>query len=114
MDLICCLGNLKGVKEILDKEPKLVGARNSEDGATVLMYACVAGHLGVVKLLVSRGAHLDEQDYLSGWTSLMQATFHNNTEIVKFLLEQGCDISTRSHQGKQLVTVFLRLQVDVK
>ena len=62
------------------------------------MYACVAGHLSIVRLLVSKGANLDERDVLSGWTALMQATYHNKADIVRYLIESGADVSIRSHQ----------------
>ena len=99
INVFSCLGNLKSLREALENDPNLINARNTEDGATVLMYACVAGHLSIVKLLVSKGANLDERDVLSGWTALMQATYHHNAEIVKFLIESGADASIRSHQN---------------
>ena len=47
-----------------------------EDGATPLMYAAIGGHLSVVQLLIARGADINKQDRASGWTALMQATYH--------------------------------------
>ena len=40
------------------------------------MYAAMKGHLGVVQLLIGRGADINKQDEASGWTALMQATYH--------------------------------------
>jgi len=40
------------------------------------MYAAMGGHLPVVQLLVERGADIDKQDEASGWTAMMQATYH--------------------------------------
>lgn len=41
------------------------------------MYAAMGGHLAVVQLLIERGADINKQDEAgSGWTALMQATYH--------------------------------------
>jgi len=40
------------------------------------MYAAMGGHLPVVQLLIDIRADIDKQDKVSGWTALMQATYH--------------------------------------
>ncbi|EAW58895.1 ankyrin repeat and sterile alpha motif domain containing 6, isoform CRA_d [Homo sapiens] len=63
------------------------------------MLAAVTGQLALVQLLVERHADVDKQDSVHGWTALMQATYHGNKEIVKYLLNQGADVTLRAKNG---------------
>ncbi|KAH3776758.1 hypothetical protein DPMN_178190 [Dreissena polymorpha] len=47
-----------------------------QDGATPLMFAAMTGRLDIAQLLVERGCNINKQDNISGWTALMQATYH--------------------------------------
>ncbi|XP_039090679.1 ankyrin repeat and SAM domain-containing protein 6 [Hyaena hyaena] len=92
------MGNFQLVKEIADEDPNYVNLVNG-DGATPLMLAAVTGQLPLVQLLVERRADIDKQDSVHGWTALMQATYHGNKEIVKYLLNQGADVTLRAKNG---------------
>ncbi|XP_030650854.1 ankyrin repeat and SAM domain-containing protein 6 isoform X2 [Nomascus leucogenys] len=92
------MGNFQLVKEIADEDPSHVNLVNG-DGATPLMLAAVTGQLALVQLLVERHADIDKQDSVHGWTALMQATYHGNKEIVKYLLNQGADVTLRAKNG---------------
>uniref|UniRef100_A0A8D2JQ74 Ankyrin repeat and SAM domain-containing protein 6 n=1 Tax=Sciurus vulgaris TaxID=55149 RepID=A0A8D2JQ74_SCIVU len=92
------MGNFQLVKEIADEDPNHVNLVNG-DGATPLMLAAVMGQLPLVQLLVERHADIDKQDSVHGWTALMQATYHGNKEIVKYLLNQGADVTLRAKNG---------------
>ncbi|XP_055973101.1 LOW QUALITY PROTEIN: ankyrin repeat and SAM domain-containing protein 6 [Sorex fumeus] len=92
------MGNFQLVKEIADEDPNHVNLVNG-DGATPLMLAAVTGQLPLVQLLVERRADVDKQDSVHGWTALMQATYHGNKEIVKYLLNQGADVALRAKNG---------------
>uniref|UniRef100_A0A8C5YX82 Ankyrin repeat and SAM domain-containing protein 6 n=1 Tax=Marmota marmota marmota TaxID=9994 RepID=A0A8C5YX82_MARMA len=92
------MGNFQLVKEIADEDPNHVNLVNG-DGATPLMLAAVTGQLPLVQLLVERHAGVDKQDSVHGWTALMQATYHGNKEIVKYLLNQGADVTLRAKNG---------------
>uniref|UniRef100_A0A452QT75 Ankyrin repeat and sterile alpha motif domain containing 6 n=1 Tax=Ursus americanus TaxID=9643 RepID=A0A452QT75_URSAM len=96
--LLLLAGNCQLVKEIADEDPNYVNLVNG-DGATPLMLAAVMGQLPLVQLLVERHADIDKQDSVHGWTALMQATYHGNKEIVKYLLNQGADVTLRAKNG---------------
>ena len=70
------VGNFQRLREILDGDLTQRDCVSVEDGATPLMYACVAGRLDMVEELVQRGCEVNKQDALNGWTALMQAVFH--------------------------------------
>ncbi|NXY87582.1 ANKS6 protein, partial [Alcedo cyanopectus] len=92
------LGNFQLVKEIVEEDPSQVNISNV-DGASPLMMAAVAGQLPLTQLLVEKHADIDRQDSVHGWTALMQATYHGNKEVVKYLLNQGADVNLRAKNG---------------
>lgn len=63
------------IKEILSRDSSQADFVRADDGCTPLMLASMLGRLDIVTLLVKKGASLDKQDKLKGWTSLMQAAF---------------------------------------
>ena len=69
-------GDLTRLKEILEDDIMQRDACSPQDGATPLMFAAMTGHLDIVKLLVEKGCDINKQDPISGWTALMQATYH--------------------------------------
>ncbi|XP_077592042.1 ankyrin repeat and SAM domain-containing protein 6 [Stigmatopora nigra] len=92
------LGNSQLVKEILEEDSNQVNSSNQE-GASPLMIAAVSGQLEVVQLMVEKKAEIDKQDGVHGWTALMQATYHGNKDVVKYLLGQGADVNLRAKNG---------------
>ncbi|XP_042320079.1 ankyrin repeat and SAM domain-containing protein 6 [Sceloporus undulatus] len=92
------MGNFQLVKEITDEDPAQANVIN-DDGASPLMIAAVTGQLSLVQLLISRNVDIDKQDNVHGWTALMQATYHGNKEVVKYLLNQGADVNLRAKNG---------------
>uniref|UniRef100_A0A8C5RBY0 NAD(+) ADP-ribosyltransferase n=1 Tax=Laticauda laticaudata TaxID=8630 RepID=A0A8C5RBY0_LATLA len=92
------MGNFQLVKEIIDDDPAQSNVIN-DDGASPLMIAAVTGQIPLIQLLVSRNVDIDKQDNVHGWTALMQATYHGNKEVVKYLLNQGADVNLRAKNG---------------
>ncbi|KAJ7338398.1 hypothetical protein JRQ81_011874 [Phrynocephalus forsythii] len=92
------MGNFQLVKEITDEDSAQANVIN-DDGASPLMIAAVTGHLSLVQLLVSKNVDIDKQDNIHGWTALMQATYHGNKEVVKYLLNQGANVNLRAKNG---------------
>ena len=58
---------------------------------TAVFAAAEKGHLSTIKLLLDRGANVNEGH--DGWSALMIAADNGHTEIVKYLLARGADPS---------------------
>ncbi len=76
--------------------PNRVSHKGSQ--STVLMGAAFSGNGGAVKLLLDRGAKLNQKDVYRG-TALMYAAERGHMEIVKLLLERGADPRLRDKFG---------------
>ncbi|KAK5637158.1 hypothetical protein RRF57_012870 [Xylaria bambusicola] len=77
-------------KTIVEAEPAYIDAQNSF-GNTALHWACLGGHLDIVKLLLSRGASpavANDKDQIP----LDLAAFNNHMHIVDYFLAQSEDI----------------------
>jgi hypothetical protein len=86
-------GDAAAVKKLLD-EGLDVNTKFRYD-ATAIFYACDAGHVDVVKVLLDKGADLTIKDTFYGFTPLMLATnparkkTPAHTEIAKLLIAKG-------------------------
>ena len=68
-------------------------------GISALWVACEKGHTDIVKLLISKGARVDDVDY-KDVTSLMEATNNGHFEVVSLLLEHNADVNLRGRKGE--------------
>ena len=68
------------------------------EGAPPLWCASAAGHLKIVKYLVSKGANVNSTTK-SNSTALRAACFDGHVEIVKFLVENNADIEIANRHG---------------
>lgn len=72
-------------------------------GQNALMAACGAGNYGTVKLLVERGADVNDKDFC-GMTPLMYAadsfSGQQAADIALFLAESGADLNVRDNFGQ--------------
>lgn len=85
-------GRLTAVEELLKAGAYLDSSANAylelrdpQDGSTPLLLAVSAGQLGIVKLLISRGANLKARNNLNQ-NALMIAAFFGHKEIVELLI----------------------------
>jgi ankyrin repeat protein len=76
------------------------GALNVADagGVTPLMLAAEIGDLQSIRLLVERGAELNQQSR-SGTHALLLATSAGHTEAVKFMLANGAEVDLKNQIG---------------
>ncbi|KAI0508932.1 ankyrin repeat-containing domain protein [Xylaria bambusicola] len=88
-------------KTKVEAEPAYIDAQNSF-GNTALHWACLGGHLDIVKLLLSRGASpamANDKDQIP----LDLAAFNNHMHVVEYFLAQSRDIEGDNAQEGGLV-----------
>jgi hypothetical protein len=73
------------------------GNHKKGKGLTYLMKASSEGHIGIVKLLVKRGAYINQVN--NNGTALLFATEGGHLEIVKYLLKKGADPTLSDQKG---------------
>jgi hypothetical protein len=81
-------GNVDGLKLMLTRLGYDVDAVEPEHGATALMLACVAGRMGVIRLLLSCSASCSKADHY-GCTALQYALSSGNEAAVRALIDHG-------------------------
>lgn len=69
-------------------------------GATALHKAAQSGVVDVAKLLVQWGVIIDAQASTLGNTSLIDAVWHKNLSMVRYLLDQGARLGLHNRSGK--------------
>lgn len=71
----------------------------SHEGLSAVMYAISKRHCAAVKLLLSKGADINQVSATSGKSLLVHAAVLGAMEIVELLLQQGFDIDVKDHNG---------------
>lgn len=63
------------------------------------MNAVYNKHTDLASFLLSKGVNVNTKEP-NGWSALMFATMHGNTECVKILLDAGADVNTATNDGE--------------
>ncbi|GAB1603336.1 ankyrin repeat and SAM domain-containing protein 6-like [Argonauta hians] len=93
-------GDLERISQILKEDKIQVDACSPQDGATPLMFAAMMGRLDIVRQLVDSGCDTNKQDSISGWTALMQATYHGQKSVAIFLINEAkCEVTVQAKNG---------------
>lgn len=79
--------NADQVKALLDKDPKLVNARNAQ-GETPLIATAFSGNMDIEDVLLAHGADVNLKNN-GGDTAMKKALFFGNTDFVDALKEHG-------------------------
>jgi hypothetical protein len=72
----------------------------TQSGQSPLGAAAAAGRIDAARLLITRGANLENRTVISLATPLIEAAQMNRTEIVKLLLDHGANLSARDVLGR--------------
>jgi hypothetical protein len=88
-------------KEILRQLIDSGGEVNQRDaeGSTALHFAAICNAAGIARLLLDKGATVDQRDYIHGTTPLHLAFENDSQEVGKVLLEDGADPDVRQAQS---------------
>ena len=86
--------SLKVARVLIDDPHIRLNQLNPSD-ENALMIACLQGDLGIVKLMVDKGAEINKP----GWTPLSYAATRGHTDIVKFLLDHSAYIDAAAPNG---------------
>jgi ankyrin repeat protein len=108
-------GHVEEVARLLDADPQLLEARyeeeeedeEEEDDCTPLMVAAIHRHVGVLRLLLERGADVNASDDMD-YTALHHAADEGHEEVVSILLSRGADSSRRSFTGLTALIIASR------
>ena len=81
----------------------------NENGHTPLMEAASAGHVGVAKILLDRGAGINTHSNEFKESALTLACYKGHLEMVKFLLEAGADQEHKTGESSLGCSALLEL-----
>jgi ankyrin repeat protein len=90
-------GNAEAVARMLDEDPQLL-TTTMWGLFPLLTRAAFNGHLGIVKLLLERGADVNTSTAITG-TALHYAAKNGHEEVVSTLLSSGADVYSRNARG---------------
>ncbi len=82
---------------ITEKGDAIVHVRD-KDGKTMIQHATETGRMGVIDILMQRGANVDAPDN-NGMTPLMSASLRGFTKMVEFLALRGANIDAQDKKG---------------
>jgi ankyrin repeat protein len=101
--IIAALDNQPAIAEFLVGTGADVMARNA-GGFTALHAAAFSGSLPIAKLLLAKGAVLEDADNKAGVTPMMVAGEENHVELAEFLIEKGADVNRPEGHGYMPIT----------
>ncbi|KAI1334222.1 hypothetical protein F5Y15DRAFT_297117 [Xylariaceae sp. FL0016] len=103
LHLAAFFGLLPLAKVMIDEESVPIDS-GSYTITSALMTAAMYGQEQIVRLLLDKGANLENRDKY-GNTSLSIAAKHGQEQIVRLLLDKGANLENRDEYGKTLLSI---------
>ena len=91
-------GDVDALLQLLDDGAAIDQTRG--DGVTPLWIACRNGRVDAARLLLERGADVDQARRKDGWTPLMVVCQTGQVEAVRLLLENGAEVDRAAEDGR--------------
>jgi ankyrin repeat protein len=93
----CEKGNILQIEELLKTNKLHIDIQNG-DNCTLLMMACLYGHIELIRFLINKGSNLESKDRV-GHTAIMYVFIHNNIDIIKLFIEKGSNLDVVDSYG---------------
>lgn len=91
------MNDIEKADELLQKEPSLLDARNSE-GMRPLQYAAKIGNAEMVRYLLDKGSHMSCDEDTD--PPILLSAFGGSVEVAELLLDNGANMNSRSDIGR--------------
>jgi len=101
-------GNLAKVRDLVEKDPQLVKARNANQ-STLLHVAVDVNNEEITKFLIEKGSDLNALNG-NNWTPLF---YVKEKEMAKLLIEKGADINCGAPNNTALIQSIWNMRRDV-
>ncbi len=99
----CVLGRVNDVRTLLERNPSLVNAIQSDYPKRHLIEIAIEkGHAEMVELLITKGAEILPTK-LGGISLLHAAARHGNQKVIDLLIDRGLKLETRDDEGATLL-----------
>ena len=98
-------GNVEAVNALLAAGAE-VDARETWRGQTALMWAAAENHVGVVRLLIGRGADVNASS-TAGYTPLLFAARQGTIDAAAGLIDGGADVNVIAPNGSTVLTIAI-------
>ena len=102
------------VRQLLESDQKLANVPLCNGATSPLNRAVFNDCQAMVTMLLYKGADIDAKTKKMGRTPLMWASYRNNLDLVKLLLEKGADKDMEDDEGLNCFDIaVIRLQYEI-
>ena len=96
-------GDASQVATLVEMDASLIHATDDEHNRP-LHYAAARGHLDIARKLLDAGADVDGENEPWEWRPIVHASWCNQIEMVKLLIERGADARAGDFSGRTPMT----------